>query len=57
MTAASAAYEPKWRNVVERESASLIDLSHRIHAHPEVAWQEERASGWVGERWPTGDLP
>lgn len=24
-------------------------MSHRIHAHPELAWQEHRACGWVGE--------
>ncbi|MFE4952693.1 M20 family metallopeptidase [Streptomyces sp. NPDC056653] len=26
----------------------LIALSHRIHAHPEVAWEEEKAARWVG---------
>lgn len=26
-----------------------VALSHRIHAHPELAWQEHRACGWVGE--------
>jgi amidohydrolase len=25
----------------------LIGLSHRLHAHPEVAWAEERAAAWV----------
>ena len=29
-------------------SASLLDLSHRIHANPETAWQEHKAAGWVG---------
>jgi amidohydrolase len=28
---------------------SLIDLSHRIHAYPEIGWQEEKASAWVAE--------
>lgn len=28
---------------------SLVELSHRIHAHPEVGWQEEKASRWVAE--------
>jgi amidohydrolase len=27
----------------------LIDLSHRIHAHPELAFEEERAAGWCAE--------
>jgi amidohydrolase len=25
----------------------LVELSHRIHAHPETAWQEHRAAGWL----------
>jgi len=25
----------------------LLELSHRIHAHPETAWQENRAAGWL----------
>ena len=25
----------------------VLALSHRLHAHPEVAWEEERASRWV----------
>jgi len=29
--------------------AELIALSHRIHAHPELAFEEERACGWVAE--------
>jgi amidohydrolase len=36
----------------ERLSAarnSLIDLSHRIHGYPELGWEEEKASNWVGE--------
>src|SRR5215831_2585675 len=27
----------------------LIELSHRIHAHPEVGFEEERACGWLSE--------
>src|SRR5450755_5130835 len=26
----------------------LTGLSHRLHAHPEVAWSEEHAAAWVG---------
>ncbi|MFL6069683.1 MAG: amidohydrolase, partial [Actinomycetes bacterium] len=40
--------------VVKRESDGLIDLSHRIHGHPEVAWEEERASGWVADAMADG---
>jgi amidohydrolase len=28
---------------------SLIELSHRIHAHPELGFEEERASAWLCE--------
>ena len=27
----------------------LIGISHRIHAHPELGWEEELASGWLAE--------
>ena len=26
----------------------LVALSHRIHAHPELAFEEERAASWIG---------
>jgi len=28
----------------------VLDLSHRLHAHPEVGFEEERACAWVGEQ-------
>jgi amidohydrolase len=28
---------------------AIIDLSHRIHAHPELGFEEERASTWLAE--------
>ncbi len=27
----------------------LIDLSHRIHEHPEIGFEEEKAVAWIGE--------
>lgn len=33
---------------VAAASSELIGLSTRIHAHPELAWQEHRAADWVG---------
>lgn len=27
----------------------LIALSHRLHAHPEIGWEEERACAWLSE--------
>jgi amidohydrolase len=50
----------------ERNRDALVDLSHRIHAHPEIKWEEERSSAWVAESLaeagfaveaPIGDLP
>jgi amidohydrolase len=29
--------------------AGLVDLSHRIHAHPEIGFEEERAAAWLCE--------
>ncbi len=29
--------------------SQMIDLSHRIHAHPELGFEEERASTWLAE--------
>ena len=41
------------RETVARDTAArredLIALSHRLHAHPETAWEEHRAAAWVGE--------
>ena len=34
---------------VERQAEGILGLSHRIHAHPETAWEEHRSSAWVGE--------
>src|SRR5262245_36441075 len=35
------------RERLERERESLIALSHRIHAHPEMGFEEERAATWL----------
>ena len=37
------------RETIERSGATLIALSHRIHARPELAFEEERAAGWLTE--------
>ncbi len=33
----------------EAARAGLIALSHRIHAHPEIGFEEEQSSDWVAE--------
>jgi amidohydrolase len=42
------------RAAIDAEAEALVALSHRIHAHPEVAFQEVEAAGWLatylGER-------
>ncbi|HEX2040161.1 MAG TPA: M20 family metallopeptidase [Acidimicrobiales bacterium] len=37
------------REVVGLVEGELVDLSHRIHAHPELAFEEERSSAWCAE--------
>ena len=37
------------RERFESARNSLIDLSHRIHAHPELGFEEEQASFWLCE--------
>jgi amidohydrolase len=34
---------------VERHRTEILDLSHRIHANPEPAFEEHRAAAWVAE--------
>ena len=37
------------RETVEQARSALVALSHRIHAHPELGFEEERASTWLCE--------
>ena len=37
------------REHIDAERAKLVALSHRIHAHPELAFEEERAAGWLSD--------
>jgi amidohydrolase len=34
---------------LEFEAATLIELSHRIHAHPEIRFEEVQASAWLAD--------
>jgi amidohydrolase len=35
------------REVIDTNADALVSLSHRIHAHPELKWEEERSSEWT----------
>jgi amidohydrolase len=37
------------RATFDRAEADLVALGHRIHAYPELQWEEERACAWLGE--------
>ena len=37
------------RERLEAARDSLVGLSHRIHAHPELGWEEEKSSAWVAD--------
>ncbi|MEU2084306.1 M20 family metallopeptidase [Streptomyces albus] len=45
MTATAAADTA--RRAIDARTDRLVALSHRLHAQPEVAWEEERAAHWV----------
>ena len=34
---------------VDREAGALIELARKIHEHPELRFQEEKAAQWIGE--------
>src|SRR5437016_8099510 len=36
-------------DAVERERKTLLELSHRIHQNPEIAFQEVKASAWLAD--------
>jgi amidohydrolase len=36
-------------DAVQARRREIIELSHRIHANPEPAFEEQRAAGWVAE--------
>ncbi len=44
-----AAAKEATRAYLDRRSPELVGLSHRIHAHPEIRFEEERSSAWCAE--------
>lgn len=49
MTAKEAA-----RKTIDTASERLVDLSHRIHANPELSFAEYKSSGWVADELERG---
>lgn len=41
---------------IQQRTEALVSLSHRIHAHPELGFEEEHASGWVAEALDEGGM-
>jgi amidohydrolase len=52
----AAAAKEAARETVRRAAQDLVDLSHRIHAHPETAFEERRAARWCAEMLSEGGL-
>lgn len=44
------------RRQVEADAQSLLALSHRIHTHPELAYEEARAAEWVASALEDGGM-
>ena len=42
------------QSVVAREATRLVELSHRIHAHPELGFEEVQAAAWCAEALAAG---
>jgi amidohydrolase len=51
MDAKAAAHD-----VVDGSATALVDLSHRIHANPELGFEEEHASTWLADCLTAGGL-
>ena len=45
----SDAHREAVKRVVSDSSSQLIDLSHRIHANPELGYEERLASAWLAD--------
>ena len=45
------------RTTIDRERDGLVALSHRIHAHPELKFEEERSSAWAAGALSDAGLP
>ncbi|MDQ1443859.1 MAG: hypothetical protein QOI20_323, partial [Acidimicrobiaceae bacterium] len=42
------------QSAVDQAGDTLTDLSHRLHANPEIRWEEEQSARWVAEALSDG---
>src|ERR1700682_4146199 len=58
--------KPAARAAIDQAGDGLVELSHTIHAHPELGFEEVKSSAWVADRlsdvgldvtFGVGDLP
>lgn len=49
MTVTTDSLKQRAAKQIEHNRQLCVDLSHRIHEHPELGHEEERASGWLAE--------
>ncbi len=47
--ASGTAIHARLADAIEAARADILDLSHRIHAHPEPAYEEHQAAAWCAE--------
>jgi amidohydrolase len=50
----TAQFKERARTAVDAANERLIALSHNIHGHPEIGFEEEQASNWCAEELAAG---
>jgi len=53
-TTATTALKQRIAEHLEERREQLLDFSHRLHAEPELGWEEIKASGWLAQEAATG---
>ena len=49
-----AALKDSARTALDADLGALVELSHTIHAHPEISFEEDRSSAWTAEALEAG---
>lgn len=49
-------FKERARQQIASDAHALIELSHRIHAHPELAYEEVRSSAWLAGALEAGGM-